>query len=338
MNVNINSKLTTGSVSTTQSSGNNNNSTSSSSFSDELTSLSTQNNAEETEKVDGAEETENSEDIDGVIDGLENAVAEVNEKLNQTDENEDGELKENAKLDDNFIKQEGSGLINNDMNVQELKDALAFQMNANMNFNSDGQQFSDLMNDAQTSKLSATKAELAEENAILSTMEENEAIANRNKAAIKTVTNNEGVKKVDTNSNITVETVVKFDDVIMSKADVDFFTNIVEKGAAEMTAETAKSAQVSKTLADLIAKSMKDNQPIRINFDNDISVIIKIGRDGKISADFLPSSQVAEAYLKENLPLLRQKFDDNNLEYDSLNHRRQKQDDKEDQKKGRKDE
>ena len=75
------------------------------------------------------------------------------------------------------------------------------------------------------------------------------------------------------------------------------------------------------SLADLLAKSMENNQPLRIDFDNNISVIIKISRDGKITADFLPSSQVAEAYLKENLPILRQRFNDNNIEYDSLNQR-----------------
>ena len=328
MNIDVSSKLTSSSMSSTTSSSRN--SSSSASFSDELTNLSSKQNIEETTET---------EDIGEVIDGLESAVAEVNEKLNQTDENTDGELKDGAVSDDNMIKNEDNGLINNEMNVQELKDAPAFQMNASMNFNSNGQPFSDFMNNGQTSQLKTTQAELAEENAILSTMEENLAIAERNKAmAVKTVMNSEGVKKVDTNSNITVETVVKFDEILVSKADVDFFTNLVENGSAVMTHETAKSAGVSKTLADMIAKSMKDNQPIRINFDNDISVIIKIGRDGKISADFLPSSQVAEAYLKENLPLLKQKFDDNNLEYDSLNHRQRKQDEKEDQKKGRKDE
>ena len=66
--------------------------------------------------------------------------------------------------------------------------------------------------------------------------------------------------------------------------------------------------------------------------------IIKVSREGKISADFLPSSQVAEAYLKENLPLLKQRFDDNNIEYDELNQRKQRQDDNKDRKKGSKDE
>ena len=94
--------------------------------------------------------------------------------------------------------------------------------------------------------------------------------------------------------------------------------------------------QVSKTLADMIAKSMENNKPLRIDFDNNISVIIKISRDGKITADFLPSSQVAEAYLKENLPLLRQKFDENNIKYDELNQRERKEQHKDNnRKKGR---
>ena len=84
---------------------------------------------------------------------------------------------------------------------------------------------------------------------------------------------------------------------------------------------------------------MNDNKPVRIDFDNNISVIIKISRNGKISADFLPSSQVAEAYLKENLPLLKQMFDENNIDYEELNQRKQqKQDTQDNRKKGRKDE
>ena len=157
---------------------------------------------------------------------------------------------------------------------------------------------------------------------------------------VKTVTNSSGIKKVDTKTNITVETIAKFDEIAMTKDDVEFFAKLVENNGNNLNAkEVANSSQVSKTLADMLAKSMNDNKPIRINFDNDISVIIKISKDGKISADFLPSSQIAEAYLKENLPLLKQRFDDNNINYDELNHREQKQNDRNDnRKKGRKDE
>ena len=333
MNIDVSSKVTsTNNVSTTSSSKNQ--SDDSVKFSDELSSLSSKE-TKETEKTENTEKVENSEkqqeaeenagdeELGDVIDGLEDAVAEMNDKLNKPEK-------------------EDNTLINNDMNIQEQKDLQMFQMNANMNFNSDGQPFANFMNSQDEQKLSASAKDLEEESAILSTMSENIAMANKNRLLnenVKTVSNSEGVRKVDKQSNVTVETVVKFDNVIMSKDDVDFFAKLVENGQADMTQATLKSSKVSKTLADLLAKSMKDNQPVRIDFDNNISVIIKISRDGKISADFLPSSQVAEAYLKENLPLLKQRFDENNIEYDELNHRERKQDnEKEDRKKEQKDE
>ena len=42
-----------------------------------------------------------------------------------------------------------------------------------------------------------------------------------------------------------------------------------------------------------------------------------------------------EAYLKENLPLLRQKFDDNNIKYDELNQRERRENREQNRKKGR---
>ena len=314
------------------------------------------------DKSSDSEKKEDNEDkgLESIYDGLQNMVNEINNKLNPN-ENQ-AESGNDFKKDENFIptkppinNKEENTLINNDMNIQDVKEQqLTPQMNLNMNFNTGEQPFSNFMNNEKAEmKLSINEADLKEEREILSTMNENIAIANRNmmlseqnqqedekqiKSDTKTVINAEGVKRVDTKTNITVETVVKYDNVIMDKSDVDFFVNLVEKGAAEVNAKNIQSAKVSQTLADLIAKSMKDNQPVRIDFDNNISVIIKVGREGKISADFLPSSQVAEAYLKENLPLLRQKFDESNIEYDELNQRKQKQDEKDNQKKGRKDE
>ena len=315
-----------------------------------------------------ADEGDNQK-LNNVFDGLQNVFEEMNNKLNRTDENEQDFLKpikpnadKNKNEQDSLKpikpitdknKNEADDLINNDMNIQEPKEQqFSAQMNLNMNFNTDGQPFADFMNNQDNQKLGMSEKDLKEEREILSTMSENIAIANRNMLQAqmqeneteealpkaKTVVNSEGIKKVDRKTNVTLETVAKFDNVVMDKSDVEFFTNLVEKGTAEATQQNVKSVQVSKTLADLLAKSMNENKPVRIDFDNNISVIIKVSRDGKISADFLPSSQVAEAYLKENLPLLRQRFDDNNIEYDELNQRKQKQDDKENRKKGQQDE
>ena len=318
--------------------------------------------------------------IKDAIGGLQETFKEF-DKLSQKNEKNNILLKDKTLSVDEKKKEENE-LIDNNINIPEKPEQQLPQMNANMNFNSNGQPFSAFVentNNNENSQLSATEADLAEESAILSTMSENMAIAQKNmllnktnkqdvqpaqqekqvlpinalEQAVqveeqadsapktKTVTNEQGIKKVDVKTNVTTETIVKFDEVAMNKNDVEFFANLVENGSVDMNSvqNAQKSSQVSKTLADMIAKSMQDNQPIRINFDNDISVIIKVGKNGKISADFLPSSQVAEAYLKENLPILKQRFDDNNIDYEELNHRKQEQqDDRNNRKKGRKDE
>ena len=330
-------------------------------------------------------DTKKIAEADDAIDGLQDIVTEIN-KLTQKDEIEENQLKQIKLNDDNNNKlsleenyetnhndkqtadeKEDNDLIENNINIQEPQEKkLETNTGTNMSFNSNGQQFTEFINNEKNQDvLNSSEKDLAEEKAILSTMEENVAIARKNillkeknsnnlqqkmvqnteqtdKNEQKTITvdNQEGIKKVDKKTNLTVDTIVKYDNIVMNEADVDFFVNLVENGSINMKEiqNAEKSSQVSKTLADLLAKSMNENKPIRIDFDNDISVIIKIDRAGKISADFLPSSQIAEAYLKENLPLLRQRFDDNNINYNELNQRRQKQDTQDNRKKGRKDE
>lgn len=354
MNIDTSSKVsaTTRTTSSTQSK-----SSSSTGFADELSSMSAQKSDEakdskktsETDKkndnkpegvkegtdkeenqainqVANSEEIESPDDMNEVIDGLEGVVVAINNKLNQTDE----KWAEEFQNDKEFADTINNPNFSVDLNSQDPNATLAFQMNSGLNFNNENQQ----KQQNSEKKVTALVQDFTELNDSQAGDEVEEDVR------VKTVTNSTSIKKVDTKSNITVETVASFDDIAMSKNDVDFFAKLVENRQNSIsTKETAEASQVSKTLADMLAKSMNDNKPIRINFDNDISVIIKVGKDGKISADFLPSSQIAEAYLKENLPLLRQKFEDNNIDYEELNHREQKQNEKdENQKKGRKDE
>ena len=292
---------------------------------------------------------EESTNFEVMLNGLQSAVDEVSQikkdgiVVQKYDMFEDG-FKKEEQSPDKTNKQEVNTVINNDINIQEPKEQIMPQMDLGMNFNSDGKPFSDFVPQNQN-QLSMSEKDLKEESEILSTMAENIAMINKNiveqpkntVSKTKTVSDTSGVKKVDKKTNLVVETIVKYDSIIMDKSDVDFFTKLVEGGSINMDSLRGadKSSQVSKTLADMLAKSMQDNKPIRIDFDNNISVIIRISREGKISADFLPSSQVAEAYLKENLPLLRQKFDENNIDYDELNQRKQPQDERNNRKKGR---
>ena len=266
---------------------------------------------------------EKPKEVDDAISGLTDTLDELKNHLNKNHED--------------------LNLIDNNMNIQEPQEKLNTQMGTNMEFNSNGQPFAEFVNQEKSkNELKVNAKDLAEEKEILSTMEENIAIANRNMALSKNkiVENEHGIQKVDRKTNIVVDTIVSYDNVVMDKADVEFFTNLVENGIVDIKdiKGTEKSVKVSQALADLLAKAMNDNKPVRIDFDNNISVIIKIDRAGKISADFLPSSQVAEAYLKENLPLLKQRFDENNIDYNELNQRQRKQDNQDNKKKGRKDE
>lgn len=316
-------------------------------FSDELKELKKSEEKEKspknTEKIDTKEnstEVKKGDQVSDAIDDLNKVVS----KLNQSEDSKGKGIKDNLKNTDKYY--EGVDVINNDFNIENNKDKLP-QMMPNMNFGGDGQPFSSFMSNSSDNPngekgLTSTAKEIAEEAAILSTMAENIAMANKvniNEPSEKTVYKEDSVKKIDTKSNIVKEIVVKYDSVIMNEADVEIFADLVngkEINPNDLGQESVhKSVQVSKTLADMLAKSMQENKPVRIEFDNGISVIIKISKDGKLSADFLPSTQIAEAYLKENLPLLKQRFEDQNLEYGELNQRERRNREREqDKKKG----
>ncbi len=135
-----------------------------------------------------------------------------------------------------------------------------------------------------------------------------------------------------------------YDTMYMNKDDAAFFINMVSGGQFSISAnetipdnfnisdidiapsvEVQKNIEVSKTLVNLIEKSMQTQKPVRIDFDNNIAVIMKITKDGKISADFIPSNQEVERYLRNNIPLLVQRFEEQNLPYKELTYRQAKQ-------------
>lgn len=124
----------------------------------------------------------------------------------------------------------------------------------------------------------------------------------------------------------------------MTEQDANFFIELVKNNqeTGQTVADTAtqmlqdvqkladdaqQTTRVSKALADMIGEAAKTNKPFRIDFDKNISVIIKIDREGKISAEFLPGDKAVEQFLRTQLPMLRQKFNDENIDYKDLNYR-----------------
>lgn len=136
----------------------------------------------------------------------------------------------------------------------------------------------------------------------------------------------------------------------MTEADAKFFQNLVENNnqvaqdskATDMVnqatlkdIEETHSAKVSKSLLNALKESQETNKSFRVDFDKDLSVILKVNRDGKISAEFLPGDSAVEQYLKSNIPLLKQKFNDEGLEYENLSYRNQSRKDKEEKRNNR---
>lgn len=134
-----------------------------------------------------------------------------------------------------------------------------------------------------------------------------------------------------------------YDSFTIDKDDAQFFADMVKKdgqfalnlqgdvNASLMQLNAAndiksyKSANVSKTLLNLVDSAYNTQKPVRIDFDNNVSVILKVDKDGKVSAEFIPGDKAVEAYLRDNIPYLKQKFDEQNLSYNELSYRQNKQ-------------
>lgn len=120
--------------------------------------------------------------------------------------------------------------------------------------------------------------------------------------------------------------------ISMSDEDAQFFVNLVHN--TDMTMQTIatqiqndieqkvsnveQKVQISAVLMNTIQEGMKTNQPFRIDFGNDVSVILRIDKDGSVNANFIPGDKAVEQYLKNNIGFLKQRFDDEKLSYGEL--------------------
>lgn len=130
-----------------------------------------------------------------------------------------------------------------------------------------------------------------------------------------------------------------YDVINMSDSDANFFANLVQNTDMSMksiaaqindaansgTQNVQQNVQVSSVLMEKLSDSMKTNQPFRIDFDKDVSVIIKVNKDGSLAANFIPGDKAVEQYLRNNIASLRQRFDEQNLPYSQLSYSNSRQ-------------
>ena len=122
----------------------------------------------------------------------------------------------------------------------------------------------------------------------------------------------------------------------MTQSDADFFINLTQKNDVSMQNITAQAQtmvdngaearevkqnmQVSQTLLNALSNSRETNQPVRIDFDQNISVILRVNKDGVISANFIPGDKAVEQYLRTNIDSLKATFAQNDLPYSDLSY------------------
>ena len=135
-----------------------------------------------------------------------------------------------------------------------------------------------------------------------------------------------GIKVDYSNINMTFDDAKFFADLVQNtdKTLQDVMTDL--KSNTEQTIQKASQhVKVSSTLMNALNEAVKSNQPVRINLDKDVSVIIKVDKDGALSATFIPGDKAVEEYLRQNISTLRQRFDEQELSYRDLSYSRQKQ-------------
>ncbi len=205
--------------------------------------------------------------------------------------------------------------------------------------------------DVQTKNIQEQKEKIN----IPQTQEEQEILTNINMPFAELVQQNQSAELSADNikylSSLPVD--YNFDSLLVNIDDAMFFVNLAQDGKfsvenapngdfqnlilteVSQTSITQKAVEVTNHITELIQKASLTQKPVRITFDNDVSVILKIDKHGKVSAEFIPGSLEVENYLKNNISALKQRFDEQNLPYNDILYRQNDKENKQNKSKNK---
>ena len=119
--------------------------------------------------------------------------------------------------------------------------------------------------------------------------------------------------------------------------DAIFFVNLlneqnlinysVENDTVNLSDFEGKKINATNSLLNMLKTSYDTGKPIRLDFDNDITVVLKLDKEGKIQAHFIPGTSEVESYLKNNIQCLKQRFDEEEIPYSHLGYSKNKNED-----------
>lgn len=202
--------------------------------------------------------------------------------------------------------------------------------------------------------LHETEEELAEDESILSTEEENLEMARRNieknrlsdeeyktteedmlfMNEIVALNNQVHIEKSESkektasiinalmSQTMNVTNHNKIDLSELNKADVDCIVGLLRRGTQDSSSFTDENNDeldnLSRKFLALLKDSIINNKVFRIDFDKDISVIIKINKDGQLNVELQTTDEKLALHIKENLHILKEKFEALNVKYDKI--------------------
>ena len=203
--------------------------------------------------------------------------------------------------------------------------------------------------------LHETEEELLEDKAILSTEEENLEMARRNATMnrlsdddyktseddmmflneIVAMNNQMGVNVSDVvkNTQNIMETLENYTKVLdnridiseLTSEDIDCLIGLLRKGTSDTSHFSDENNEELNILSEkflaLLRDSIINKKVFRIDFDNRISVIIRIDKEGKLNAEFLTDDEAMETYLKNNLHVLKERFEELNIDYKEISYK-----------------
>jgi len=130
--------------------------------------------------------------------------------------------------------------------------------------------------------------------------------------------------------NIEIEQ-FNYDTKKIENVDAMFFLNVSSNAGnmnLQLNDETSvidasnyKTMEVSKTLGDMLVKASQNNNALRLDFDNNVTVILKVAADGRIDTTFFPRDKEVENYLKNNIDYLKSRFEVQNIAYSNISYK-----------------
>lgn len=249
-------------------------------------------NTKETSEVDTSDKADKNEKTEKSEKKTDNTKTDKNVKEQNPDNNQtlNGEVSQNGQSQNN---QQGQGQNPNQNAYTPLSDQIQAYMNANgvdLNFSGINS-----MNATSRSQLTG----------------------------MAVTVDYSSIQMSDTDAKFFADLVSKTDMSVGSVAAE--FQKALQNGNVKMVQSTAKA---SAALIEALKESSKTNQPFRIDFDKDISVVLQVDKSGKINANFIPGDKAVENYLRNNIDFLRQRFNEENIAYGDLSYsqsRRQKE-------------